>query len=410
MIVPERFRYVIIVALINTFQVICHVTKTETVLHCRQLSTTILDCSSLSFTSIPNDIPNTVVALNMSFNQLTLSDTTFEQCCHQIQELDLSNNKISSVNRKDFETLTNLTTLILRNNSISHFEPETFKSNMKLERLDLSQNPLQLQQSTSDGFLINSRLEELNLDYCNLNEIPEGSFRGITQLKNLSLRGNQFDEHMDVSAFENLKSLTKLEIKNISQVAIKNLCENLVSIDSIYFEGFNLSCFIFLNEDNFEDAVVGLDLPVELPILPPPIKFITTTTTTLSTSTVTTTVYELLTEKLNSSTLSEKIETIDYSNSQNNVTNSANITNQTSVVDIDNETIKYILMGILGVTLIGILIGFICRADVCGIKTKLCRSKKSTNNRRSPTDTVSPFEEIPLNTISTNGKAIEGQG
>lgn len=76
---------------------------------------------------------------------------------------------------------------------------------------------------------------------------------------------------------------------------------------------------------------------------------------------------------------------------------------------IDFDLIQF--TGILGVTLIGMLIAFVCRADVCGIKTKMCRSKKgATANRRSPEDTVSPFEEIPLNTVNTNGKAIEGQG
>ena len=41
----------------------------------------------------------------------------------------------------------------------------------------------------------------------------------------------------------------------------------------------------------------------------------------------------------------------------------------------------------------------------------MCRSKKANNNnRRTPEDTVSPFEEIPLNTVNSNGKTIEGQG
>lgn len=48
----------------------------------------------------------------------------------------------------------------------------------------------------------------------------------------------------------------------------------------------------------------------------------------------------------------------------------------------------------------GIAIGLICRVDVCGIKTKMCRNSK---NRRKPEDSVSPFEEIPLNTVSVNG-------
>lgn len=59
-------------------------------------------------------------------------------------------------------------------------------------------------------------------------------------------------------------------------------------------------------------------------------------------------------------------------------------------------------------TVCGIIIGLFCRADVCGIKTKMCRTNKSTTNRREPEDTVSPFEEIPLNNV--NGKTAEGQG
>lgn len=65
------------------------------------------------------------------------------------------------------------------------------------------------------------------------------------------------------------------------------------------------------------------------------------------------------------------------------------------------------LSGIFGVTVFGIITGLICRADVCGIKTKMCRSKKSTANRRTAEDNVSPFEEIPLNSV--NGKATELQ-
>lgn len=81
-------------------------------------------------------------------------------------------------------------------------------------------------------------------------------------------------------------------------------------------------------------------------------------------------------------------------------------------LDVYNSSVNKILfsiyLGIFAITIIGIIIGLICRADVCGVKTKTCRSKK--NNRRSPTDTVSPFEEIPLNETVVNGKATEGQG
>ena len=62
---------------------------------------------------------------------------------------------------------------------------------------------------------------------------------------------------------------------------------------------------------------------------------------------------------------------------------------------------EFIFAGILAVTTVGIAIGLVCRADVCNIKTKLCRSNK--NRARKPEDSVSPFEEIPLNTVNSNG-------
>ena len=73
---------------------------------------------------------------------------------------------------------------------------------------------------------------------------------------------------------------------------------------------------------------------------------------------------------------------------------------------------NFVISAILAVTVTGIIIGLVCRADVFGVKTKMCRSKKANNNRRTPADTVSPFEEIPLNTVTvnSNGKTIEGQG
>lgn len=47
----------------------------------------------------------------------------------------------------------------------------------------------------------------------------------------------------------------------------------------------------------------------------------------------------------------------------------------------------------------GLLIGFICRLDVLGIKSRMCRTKK---RRPPPTDQVSPVEEIPLNKVNNN--------
>lgn len=51
------------------------------------------------------------------------------------------------------------------------------------------------------------------------------------------------------------------------------------------------------------------------------------------------------------------------------------------------------------VALVGLIVGLVCRLDVLGVKSRLCRSKK---RRPPPTDQVSPLEEIPLNKMNAN--------
>lgn len=276
----------------------------------------------------------------MSFNQLSLSADSFSDCCGNIQDIDLSGNEISSISGDVFKYLVNVKRIFLHNNSISRFEADTFQNLKHLERLDLSHNPLSIRST----FLVSDSLVELNLEDCNLEELPEGSFAGIQQLLQLSLLGNPFDESFDTSAFEDLKALTKLQIKNVSIDTVTELCEKLEGMDAINFEGFNLSCFLLINENsNFEDAIVGLDAPIEkplqLPMLPAPT---TTAITTVSTSTSTTQIPSI-DDSGTAEKNTEKIITHDSNHHQNGVTNSPEVDH--AVVDIDNQTIKYILIG-----------------------------------------------------------------
>jgi Leucine-rich repeat (LRR) protein len=407
MYVPEAVRYVIILVLVyvqwvesaTIHNIIEENVPVPTYSNCKALTSTSLDCSNLTLKAIPNDIPNTILTLDLSNNQLHLDESSFTTCCGNLLELDLSNNGITKISQEIFKYLVNITSLILKNNDISDFDSDTFVNLTKLERLDLSKNPLILQK----GFIANSYLTTLNLDNCGLSEIPDEAFSGVKQLVNLTLTGNNFDDNFDSSAFMDLTALTKLEMMNISRSSISELCGKLTGIDTVNFEGFNFSCFIYSAEDNFEDAIVGNDPPIEQPLT---IERTTRTTKSpLTSSIVTSTSSTTLSIAKNAS---ENINTNDQGNQQPDIIATTETVDHS--VDIDNQTLKYILIAILAITLSGILIGLVCRADVCGLKTKMCRSKKANNNRRAPEDTVSPFEEIPLNTVNSNGKTIEGQG
>jgi len=301
---------------------------------CKALTSTSLDCSNLTLKAIPNDIPNTISTLDLSNNQLHLDESSFVTCCGSLLELDLSNNGITKISQEIFKYLVNITSLILRNNNISDFDPDTFVNLTKLERLDLSKNPLILQK----GFISNSYLTTLNLDECGLSEIPEEAFSGIKQLVNLTLNGNNFDDNFDSSAFEDLTALTKLEIKNMSRSSISELCGKLAGIDTVNFEGFNFSCYIFMAEDNFEDAIVGIDPPIVQPfILERPIK----TTKAPSTASIVTTASSTTLSLRKNDT--EKILTKDQENQPTDVIDTTETVDHS--VDIDNQTLKYILIG-----------------------------------------------------------------
>lgn len=312
---------------------------------CRQPSKTTLDCSNLKLTSIPNDIPNTFLALDMSFNELQhLEDDSFAKCCMNLLDLNLSHNLISNLNRKTFKNLIDVRRIYLRNNSISEFDPYTFADLLNLEKLDLSMNQLEL-QSSSTGFIVQPNLKELNLDDCKLSYIPEGGFVGVTQLENLTLSENPFEDDLDTSSFASLTSLIKLRMPNISRNSICELCSKLTEIDAINFDNFNLSCFYLLSSDsidcNIENAVVGIDStdpPMTLPILnaiPPKPTARESSTISISSTTAPTKV------PLPANNSQEVIETNDHSGQS--VTTSTEVNH--AVVDIENETIRYILVG-----------------------------------------------------------------
>jgi Leucine-rich repeat (LRR) protein len=102
---------------------------------------TVVDCSYGRLRFIPHDIPSTV------------------------KTLDLSSNSITSVSQADFEKLSNLIVLMMRNNDIQIIEDSAFRKLEKLQVLDLSRNGIQLSDTI---------------------------FRNLTSLKELHLYGNGF--------------------------------------------------------------------------------------------------------------------------------------------------------------------------------------------------------------------------
>lgn len=299
----------------------------------------------MKFSAIPKNIPKTIFELNLSLNDLQeFEDDTLDECCANLKVLNLSHNKISNLKPRHFEKLKNLETLYLGSNGITNLDPNTFRMMTKLKRLDLSHNSIELQESDSKGFLVQGSIEELNLDHCNIEELPPNTFINMTQLKNLTLSGNPVDENWDLSAFEPLKNLLKLRIPNLSHAATYSLCDKLVSIDTINFDEFNISCYILANNQSFMEGII-LNDPVEEPkidsVMSPPL---TTRKTTAAPSTTTSLMppTELPTVP-DTTTFIPQIQQIETSDAT--FANKTKLDTGSASIDIDNETLKFILVG-----------------------------------------------------------------
>lgn len=310
---------------------------------CQLITNSTLDCSNLGLSEIPKDIPNSVKQLNLSHNSISnFLDDAFDKYCVNITLLDLSYNDISNLSRRHFEGLKSLETLFLLANKISSLSPDTFVDLKNLKRLDLSSNSLELQGSTSEGFLISSSLEELNLDNCGISELPTGMFSNMTQLQKLTLAGNLFDNFIDTTPFEPLQNLLYLRMNRLSKSSIYILCEKLQSIDTINFDEYNVSCLVLSVDGPFEGAIIPNDV-VEEPksrsvILPTsttrkPVELVSITTSTIMPSQNILSVTEIST----ASPQPELEETPEGAFTA--------ITNEAPAIDIDIATIKFILLG-----------------------------------------------------------------
>uniref|UniRef100_A0A182Y6W6 Uncharacterized protein n=1 Tax=Anopheles stephensi TaxID=30069 RepID=A0A182Y6W6_ANOST len=395
-----------------------------------------INCSHRGLLDIPSTLPSVVIRLDLSHNNLKRLNVEALQNATGLQELTLSYNAIEQFDKELLLKLDKLELLDLSSNQLSHLDSDCFaEASKSLRRLYLSNNPIVLPDN--GPFLELPELEALYLVNCNLTEIPDETFKELGGLELLDLFGNQFDEEMSVDMFESLTNLIHLRLPPLSENTVRELCEKLERIDVIDITSHNISCFYLASESSFEDSII-----VDLPKTPEPVYTTKEPTTPRPTRKPQKTLNEIMqdykssTSKLESSDLalqptttrstepkgeSNRFNGSLVSSSQSGSPSSASITHtagnspavkdgaviktsstgsdshkdgeQTLLSSISPETMKQILMGIIGVTVLSIIIGLICRRT--GMKNKLCGTKR----RPAPTDQVRPAEEVPLNKV-----------
>lgn len=129
-----------------------------------------------------------------------------------LQELDFSNNHISSMSDTSFHFLKNLRLLELHDNRIEQVLKGTFQGDIhsKLEEISLRFNHLtSISQHT---FFDLEALRKLQLDDNKIDKVERRAFMNLDELEYLSLRGNKLNNLAD----ESFQNLPKLEILDMA--------------------------------------------------------------------------------------------------------------------------------------------------------------------------------------------------
>lgn len=162
--------------------------------------------------------------------------------CKNLVDLDMSSNRIGSLDEEKFKTLKFLQRFSLDNNSLS-----------------------------SLSFLIHLRsLTNLSIAYNNLTNITSDSFINLGNLKTLNLRGNRISTIED-DAFLSLKMLEKLDLSgnnlailppewfiNMKELHYLNLKSNLfTSLDDMYVYGLSNLHHLFLESNCLSQLEIG---------------------------------------------------------------------------------------------------------------------------------------------------------
>ena len=138
-----------------------------------------------------------------------------------VEKLDLSYNRLKSLQPRMFSYLTNLRYLLLNNNLIKTVDTHAFHGINFLISLDLSLNKIERL-----GFLSNqnmSNLRYLRLSNNNISQLRAAQFICLKSIKTLDLSSNQIKRITDC-AFHGLQKTIKKLILNYNQISKLNSC------------------------------------------------------------------------------------------------------------------------------------------------------------------------------------------
>ncbi|XP_046809000.1 toll-like receptor 3 [Lucilia cuprina] len=369
-----------------------------------------IKCSNAGLKEIPRDIPTTAAIIDLSHNEIQEIKKTDFAHRSKLQEINLNYNHIEKLEQEVFVDLPRLQRLKLSNNYLTSIHPDTFTGASDLSLLDLSNNSIVLNDHKS--FLNQPSLLELNCRNCSWTELYDETFKNTSSLTALRIDLNDFNKKINTKAFVPLKNLIKLRLPELDAHSTEELCNLLKFIDNIGFKHFDVSCYeLVLGATYNESLILATEPPYKKPKLELEIeeeikkrnkadkdRELKATDSKQLDKTKQTKKQETSTMSSNQTLAAEFSNNTDDVLQAGVVPPSGEDPEKPYQVPISQEAINFMLIGLMVISVIGIIIGIICRKDVGGIKTKCCRTKKPLDEKT--TEAGSPGEEIPLNKLT----------
>lgn len=149
------------------------------------------ECINKDLLVIPEALDSGTQVLEFSGNNLrTLHRGKFLKLdLINLQRIYLSRCRISIIEERTFEGLTNLVELDLSDNLLDIIPSSSFQDCTSLMRLTLSRNPIKYLER--GAFMHLSSLNSLDLSNCDISKVENDSFRGLSSLEWLNLDANK---------------------------------------------------------------------------------------------------------------------------------------------------------------------------------------------------------------------------
>ncbi|XP_025836761.1 lutropin-choriogonadotropic hormone receptor-like isoform X3 [Agrilus planipennis] len=182
-------------------------------------------CQAAGFTEIPNEIPSTVMKLDLTSNNIThLYENTLDAFVH-LEELILTDNKLDLIHPNAFKATVHLKRLVLQRCGLRKIPSDALSPLSKLHTLQLGQNDIS--EVESDSLKHTPALRSLRLDGNKLRAVPADAIRRLHNLEMLNL-ANNFITSIPMGVFPEMKNLIVLlfkrnQIAEISDGAFDNM-------------------------------------------------------------------------------------------------------------------------------------------------------------------------------------------